>query len=159
MQVERRMHPRYQIKGNAFAIINPEPVRLVPILDIAMGGAGVYVNNEDQWLNTSSKLEIMVADCSFYLANIAFDSISDCRAFPANPSNLIDGRRCSIRFGTLTPSQKSELKFFIRNHTQRGMLWQLYQTFSKLLHAGSAQKHSTPSCNPGLWQNLHGPTV
>jgi len=159
MQVERRRYPRYQVKSNAFAVINPEPVRLVPILDIAMGGAGVYVNNEDQWLTKSSKLEIMVADCSFYLANIAFDSISDCRAFPATHSNLVDGRRCSIKFGTLTPGQKSELKYFIRNYTHRGVLWQVYRKFSKVLHAGNSQKHSAPSCNPGLWQNLHGPTV
>ena len=159
MQVERRKHPRYQVKDNAFAIVNPEPVRLVPILDIAMGGAGVYVNNEDQWLNKSSKLEIMVDDCSFYLANIAFDAISNCRAFPVEQSNLLNGRRCSIKFGTLTPSQKSKLKYFIRNHTHRGMLWQVYQKFSKRLHAGSGSKHSAPNCNPGLWQNLHGPTI
>jgi len=159
MQVERRRYPRYQVKENAFAVINPEPVRLVPILDIALGGAGVFVNNEDQWQTKSSKLEIMVADCSFYLANIAFASISDCQAFPANPSNLIEGRRCSIKFGTLTPSQKSELKYFIRNHTRRGLLWELYRRFSKVLHTDISQKHSTPSCNPGLWRNLHGPSV
>lgn len=159
MQDERRRYPRYQVRSNAFAVINPEPVRLVPILDIAMGGAGVYVNNEDQRLTKSSKLEIMVVDCSFYLANIAPDSISDCRAFPATHSNLIDGRRCSMKFGTLTPGQKSELKYFIRNHTQRGVLRQVYRKFSKILHTGSSQKHSAPSCNPGLWQNLHGPTV
>ncbi len=87
MQDERRRHPRYKVKDNAFAIINPEPVRLVPILDIAMGGVGVYVNNEDQWLNKVSKLEIMVADCSFFLANLPFESISDFKAFPVNPYN------------------------------------------------------------------------
>ena len=76
MQVERRLYPRYQVKGNAYAIINPDPVRLVPILDVALGGAGVYVNNEDQWLSQSSKLEIMVADCSFYLENVPFEAVS-----------------------------------------------------------------------------------
>jgi len=159
MQVERRKHPRYKVKNNAFAIVNPEPVRLVPILDISMGGAGIYLNNEDPWLNKSSKLEIMVADCSFYLANITFDAISNCRAFPADSSNLVDGRRCSIKFGALTHSQKSELKFFIRTHTQRGLLWQVMQKLRKGLHPAAAQKHSPPSCNPGLWQNLHGPTA
>ena len=159
MQVERRKHPRYNVKKNAFAIVNPEPVRLVPILDIAMGGAGIYVNNEDQWQNQSSTLEIMVADCSFYLANIPFDFIASCKAFPANPSNLADGRRCSIKFGTLTHSQKSELKYFIRTHTQRGLLWQVMHRFTNGLLPAAAHKHSAPSCNPGLWQNLHGPTV
>lgn len=159
MQVERRRHPRYKVKDDAFAIISPEPVRLVPILDIAMGGIGVYVNNEDPWLNRVSKLEIMVADCSFYLTNIPFESVSNGKAFPANPSNLIDGRRCSLKFGTLTHRQKSELKYFIRNYVQRGTLWQVMQKFSKVLHPTRAHQHSEPSCNTGVWQNLHRPTV
>ncbi len=159
MQVERRRHPRYKVKNNAFAIINPEPVRLVPILDIAMGGVGVYVNDSDQWLNKASKLEIMVADCSFYLENLPFESISDFKAFPANSSNLLDGRRCSLKFGTLTPSQKSKLKYFIRNYAQGGTIWQVRRKFSKLLHPFRAHKHSGQSCNTGIWQNFHRPTI
>jgi hypothetical protein len=159
MQVERRRHQRYKIKDNAFAIINPEPVRLVPILDIAMGGVGVYVNDREQWLIEASKLEIMVADCSFYLANLPFESIANFNAFPAKPSNLIDGRRCSLKFSTLTLSQKTELKYFIRNYAQRGTLWQVVQKFSKMLHPSRTQKHSGPSCNTGIWQNAHRPTV
>jgi len=159
MQVERRRHQRYKIKDNAFAIINPEPVRLVPILDIALDGVGVYVNNEDHWLNKVSKLEIMVADCSFYLENLPVESISNFKAFPANPSHLIDGRRCSLKFGSLTLNQKTELKYFIRNYAQMGILWQVMQKFSKVLHPFRAQNHSAPSCNTGIWQNLHRPTV
>ena len=159
MQVERRRHLRYKVKDNAFAIINSEPVRLVPILDIAMGGLGVYMNDDDQWLNKASKLEIMVADCSFYLENIPFEAISNFKAFPANVSNLLDGRRNSLMFGTLTPSQKSELKYFIRSYTQGGTFRQVMQRFSKLLHPSSEHKHSGPSCNTSIWQNLHRPTV
>ncbi|CAB1060451.1 hypothetical protein D1BOALGB6SA_5217 [Olavius sp. associated proteobacterium Delta 1] len=159
MQIERRKHQRYKVKDNAFAIINPEPVRLVPILDVAMEGVGVYVNNEDQWLNKASKLEIMVADCSFYLENLSFESISDFNALPANPSNLFDGRRCSLKFGTLTLSQKSELKYFIRNYAQGGTLWQVMQKFSNVWHPFRAHKHSGPRCNSVVWQNFHRPTV
>jgi hypothetical protein len=159
MQVERRRQQRFKIKDNAFAIINLEPVRLVPILDIAMGGVGVYVNGRDQWLNEASKLEIMVADCSFYLENLPFESISDFKAFPANPSNLLDGRHCSLKFGTLTPSQKSELKYFIRNYAQGGTIWQVMHKFSKVLHPLRVHKHSGPSCNIGIWQNWHRPTI
>ena len=159
MQVERRKNQRYNVKDSAFVIINPEPVRLVPILDIALGGVGVYVNNEDHWLNKVSKLEIMVADCSFYLANLPVESISNFKAFPANPSYPIDGRRCSLKFGSLTLSQKTELKYFIRNYAQMGILWQVMQKFSKVLHPFRAQNHSAPSCNTGIWQNLQRPTV
>ena len=127
MQIERRQQTRYQVNDDAFAIINPEPVKLVPILDIAMDGIGVYVNNQDKWLKNATKIEIMVADCSFYLENIPFKPISDSKALPTNATNLLDGRRCSLKFGRLTPSQKSELKYFIRNYTQGGVFWQIRQ--------------------------------
>lgn len=159
MQVERRQQTRYQVNDDAFAIINPEPVKLVPILDIAMDGIGVYVNNQDKWLKNATKIEIMVADCSFYLENIPFKPISDSKALPTNATNLLDGRRCSLKFGRLTPSQKSELKYFIRNYTQGGAFWQIRQKISKLLQPFRVNKHTAPSCNTGMWQNLQRPTV
>lgn len=159
MQVERRRNIRYPVHDNAFAIINPEPVKLVPILDVAMDGIGVYVNSEDKWLDKASMLEIMVADCSFYLQHIPFESVFDAKAFPKNQSNLLDGRRCSLRFGKLMSSQKTELQYFIRNYTQASPVWQVVQKFSKMLQPFRANKHSAPSCNTGIWQNLHRPTV
>jgi len=159
MQVERRRHLRYKVKDNAFAIINSEPVRLVPILDIAIGGLGVSMNGDDLWLNKASKLEIMVADCSFYLENIPFETISNFKAFPANVSNLPGGRHGSLKFGSLTPSQKSELKYFIRNYTQGGTIRQVMQRFSKVLHPFREHKHSGSSGNTGIWQNLHRPPI
>jgi len=159
MQVERRKHPRYKVKDNAFAIINSDPVRLAPILDVAIGGLGVLMNGDGQWLNQASKLEIMVADCSFYLENIPFEAISNFKALPANVSNLPGGRRCSLIFGSLTPSQKSELKYFIRSYTQGGAFRQVMQRFSKVLHPFREHNHSGPSCNTRIWQNLHRPSV
>ncbi len=159
MQADRREQTRYKVNDAAYAIINPEPFKLVPILDITMKEIGVYVNNGDPWLNNASKLEIMVADCSFYLENIPFEPISDFKAFPADSSDLLDGRRCSLKFGNLTPGQKSELNFFIRNYTQGGTFWQVRQKFGKLLNSFRSNKHSAPSCNTGILQNVHRPTV
>ncbi len=159
MQVERRTHQRYKVKDSAFAIISPDPVKLVPILDIAMGGIGIYVNSQNRWLKNASTLEIMVADCSFYLANLPIEFVSDHKASPAIPSNLLNGRRYCLEFGPLTASQKSELKYFIRNYSQgrtfRQMLWRV----SKALYPSKASNHTEPSCNTGLWENMHRPTV
>jgi len=159
VQVERRRHPRYKVKDSAFAIISPEPVRLVPIIDIAMEGIGVYANNPDQWLIEPSKLEIMVADCSFYLENIPFEFIASFNALPANVPNLLEGRRYSLKFGTLTAGQKSELKYFIRNYTQGDTIRQIMQRFSRLLHPLRDDNHSSARCRTGIWQNLHRPTM
>ena len=159
MQVERRRHPRFKVNDNAFAVLNPEPVRLVPILDIGLGGIGIYLNDQNQWPDNASKLEIMVADCSFYLENIPFEAISNFKALPANVSKLPGGRRCSLIFGSLSPSQKSELKYFIRSYTQGGAFRQVMQRFSKVLHPFREHNHSGPSCNTRIWQNLHRPSV
>jgi hypothetical protein len=159
MQDERRRHRRYRVKDNAFAVVNPEPVKLVPILDIALEGIGVWVNDGEELLRESSKLEIMLADCSFYLENLPLESISTAKAFPASNSNLLEGRRCSIKFGNLTSHQESELKYFIRNYAQGGKIRQVIQKFSKVFYPFRAHKHSGQSCNTGIWQNLHRPTV
>jgi c-di-GMP-binding flagellar brake protein YcgR len=158
MPVERRRQPRYRVKDNAFAVINDEPVKLVPILDIAMGGLGVYVHEGALRMNESSKLEIMLADCSFYMENLPFELISNFKAFPARPANLLDGRRFSLKFGKLMPRQKSQLIYFIRNYTEGRVMLQLLQRFNKLLHPSRAPKYAGQSCNTGIWQGLHRPT-
>ena len=159
MRVERRIHQRYRVKDRAYAVVNPEPVKLVPILDIGLEGIGVYLNNGEELLKASSKLEIMVADCSFYLENLPFKSISTIKAVPASSSNLLEGRRCSLRFGKLTARQKRELKYFIRTYTQRGVIMQVMQKFSKLVGSFGNNKHAGQTCNAGMWQNLHRPTI
>ena len=158
MPVERRRLPRYKIKDNAFAVINNQPIKLVPILDIAMGGLGVFVSGGALGINESSRLEIMVADCSFYMENLPFEVISILEAFPARPSNLIDGRRFSLQFGKLMPRQQSQLKYFIRTYTEGRVILQLLQRVNKLLHPFRAPKYAGQSCNTGIWQGLHRPT-
>ena len=154
MQTEQRKHRRFKVKENAFAVINQDPVKLVPILDVAMGGLGVYVNDGAKWINDSQKLEIMVADCSFYLDNLPFEIISNFRAFPGDASNMLDGNRYSLKFGNLRPAQKSRLKYFIRNYTRRGSKFQLLQKFNKLLHTTWTNKYTEQNCNLGIWQGL-----
>jgi len=155
MQAEKRKHRRFRVKENAFAVINQDPVRLVPILDIAMGGLGIYVNDGAKWMNDSQKLEIMVADCSFYLDSIPFEIISNFRAFPGDASNMLDGRRYSLKFGNLRPVQKARLKYFIRNYAHGGSKFQFLWKFSKLLHPTWTNKYAGQSCNLGIWQGLH----
>ena len=155
MQTEQRKHRRFKVKENAFAVLNQNPVRLVPILDIAMGGLGIYVNDGAKWMNDSQKLEIMVADCSFYLDSIPFEIISNFRAFPGDASNMLDGRRYSLKFGNLRPAQKARLKYFIRNYTRGGSKFQFLRKFSKLLHPARTNIYAEQSCNLGIWQSLH----
>ena len=155
MQRERRQHRRLKVKENAFAVISPDPVKMVPIIDIAMGGLGVYVNNGAKRINDCAKLEIMVADCSFYLDNLPFEIITSFRAFPGDSSNMLDGRRYNLKFSNLRPVQKARLKYFMRNYTHSGLKFQFLRKFRKLPHSTWTNRHSELSCNLGAWQGLH----
>ena len=155
MQAERRKHRRYKVLDNAFAVINPDPIKMVPIVDIAVGGLGIYVDNGAKWMNEPPKLEIMVADCSFYLDNLPFEIIANFKAFPWDASNILDGRRYSLKFGNLRPVQKSRLKYFMRNYTRGGSKLRLLRRFSSLLHSNWTSNYSEPSCHLGIRQGLH----
>jgi c-di-GMP-binding flagellar brake protein YcgR len=159
MPIERRKHRRFQVKDNAFTVINSDPVKVVPIIDIGMGGLGIYLDDGARWLDTSSKLEIMVADCSFYLEKLPFQIVANVRAFPDNTANLMDGRRYGIKFGNLRPAQKAQLKYFIRNYTEGGLILQFQQKINQWLHPIWASKYASDSCKTGIWQSLHRSSV
>ena len=155
MQVERRKIRRFQVKDNGFAVINSDPVKLAPIIDISLGGLGIYLDDGSRWMDTSSKLEIMAADCSFYLENLPFKIVSNFRPFPENSASLIDGKRFSIKFCNLSPSQKASLKHFIRTYSEGGIILQALQKFNKLLRPIRSNKYSKKSCDTRIWQSLH----
>jgi c-di-GMP-binding flagellar brake protein YcgR len=155
MQAERRKHRRFKVKDNAFAVINPDPVKMVPIVDIAMGGLGIYVDTGVKWVNDCSKLEIMAADCSFYLDNLPVEIITNFKAFPWDASNVLDGRRYSLKFGNLRPAQKSRLKHFMRKYTRSSSKLQLMRKISNLLHPTWTNNYSEQSCRLGFRQGLH----
>jgi len=155
MQAERRKQRRFKVKDNAFAVINPDPVKMVPIVDIAMGGLGIYVDSGVKWVNDCSKLEIMVADCSFYLDNLPVEIITNFKAFPWDASNVLDGRRYSLKFGNLRPAQKSRLKHFMRNYTRSSSKLQLMRKISNLLHPTWTNSYPEQSCRLGFRQGLH----
>ena len=158
MANERRKYPRYRVNDNAFALINSEPVKLFRILDIAMGGLGIYVQDAVQWKDHSARLEIMAADCSFYMENLPYELTSDSRALLERPPNPFDGRRVSLRFGKLMSRQQVQLKYFIRNYTEGRMMLQLLQRLNKMLHPFRTPRYAAQSCTAGMLQGLHRPT-
>lgn len=159
MHNERRKHRRYRVKGNVFTVINPDPVQVVPILDIGMGGLGIYLDERTRWPVTSSKLEIMVADCSFYLEKLPFQIVANVKVFPQNNSNLVDGCRCGVKFGNLHPGQASCLKYFLCHYTEKGSLSLILHWLSRILDPIQANSPSTRICNTRTWQSQHRPSL
>ncbi len=148
METERRKYPRFNIRDNAFAVFQPEPVKLIPIVDVGLGGLGVGVNGiniSDGWIKKASSLEILIDDCSFYMDNLGYELLSKFRSVDRNtssPFQIIYG----LKFVDLMPSQRSQLKYFIRNHTTGGKTPKFIRNFNQQFHQFLGKKDYGAAC-------------
>jgi hypothetical protein len=137
--VGHRCHQRYQLKevtfalirsiangplnildksmgGIACAVFDAKPAKLGKIDNISMGGLMFqHVDNKTQ-LTSEFVLDILLADCRFYLAAIPFQIITDVVIPEDVPGEPIEMRRVRLQFQTLSAYQQARLKGFIRNH-------------------------------------------
>jgi hypothetical protein len=115
--VERRKHKRFHAEDGTFAVLGPRSGKIGQVMDISMGGlAFSYVAGEDQ-PNRSYKLGILLAEHSFNLTKIPFETIWDKEAEQL-PSSSLRMSRCGLQFGELTRNQKSQLEYFIQSYTE-----------------------------------------
>jgi hypothetical protein len=158
MRVERRKHTRYCVRDAAFAVFKPEPVKLVPIVDVSFGGLGVSVNGisgSEHWSNSCSFLEIMEGDGSFYLDNLPYEILPGARSLGLKAVPSLQNQFYGVKFLNLMPSQMSHLKHFIHQHTIGGMTPQIIRKFEHILHQFLGRKQFGNSCQ-NIW--LHRPT-
>lgn len=114
--VERRKHKRFQVPTGAFVGIGPDFTKVGRPGDISMGGlAFSYVGSEEP--SNGSYLDLFSTDSYFYLCYLPINTISDCELVNKAPFNSKTMRRCTVKFGKLTHSQKFQLAHFIQNHT------------------------------------------
>ena len=148
MEIERRIHPRFSVRDNAFAVFQSEPVKLVPIVDIGMGGLGIGVNGINtgaEWLNGASCLEILMDDCSFYMDNIGYELLPKLRSVPPNADSSFQNIY-GLKFIDLMRNQQSQLKSFIRNHTTGGMTPKFIRKLNQHFHQFFDKKNYGPAC-------------
>ena len=136
---ERRTCTRFQVKAHAFALIRSapcqpiclidrsmgeiacdvfrsKPIKLGRINNIGMGGLVFrYIASQAQ-SNGSSVLDILFADCGFYLGNVSFKTISDIELSEDVPIDSVKMKQLRVQFKKITPKQKIQLDYFIRNH-------------------------------------------
>ena len=148
MAIERRKNPRYCVRDSAFAIFRPEPVKLVPIVDISLGGLGIGVNGikmSADGLNGAARLEILMDDGYFYMDNLPYQLLPQYRSFPRNDVGSFQNIY-GVKFGDLMSSQQNQLKYFIRNHTRGGMTPKFIRKFNQHLHQIIGKKDFGNSC-------------
>ena len=136
---DSRQDIRFQLNGNAFALIrsnqtgplkiygksmgciacavfNAKPVKLGKIDNISMGGLMFHHVDSKTHLSKALVLDILLADCGFYLSNLAFKTITDGVVPDDISDNLLEMRQVRLQFQKLSADQLDKLKKFIFNH-------------------------------------------
>ena len=139
MRIEYRYHQRFQLDKDAFALIrsisaaplkisgksmgciacavlNTKPVKLGKIDNISMGGLMFHHADNKEQLRQALVLDILLADCGFYLANIPFKTITDVVIPDEVFDDAIEIRQVRLQFQKLNAFQQARLKDFIKNH-------------------------------------------
>jgi hypothetical protein len=138
-RIECRYHERFQLNKDAFALIrsipagplniqgksmgciacavfNAKPAKLGKIDNISMGGLMFHHVDSKAQLSQALVLDILLADCGFYLANMPFKTITDVVIPDEVSSDAIEIRQVRLQFQKLNVDQQARLKDFIVNH-------------------------------------------
>ena len=88
------------------------------IKDLSKNGLSFcYPDNGKTATDESFKLDILLADCGFYLEDLPFESVSDFKLDDDFPFNSIKMRQLGVRFKDMTRSQTFKLRYLIHHHT------------------------------------------
>ena len=81
-----------------------------------MGGLMFYHADSKEKFSQALVLDILMADCGFYLADMSFKTITDVLIPDEIASDAIEIRQVRLKFQQLTAIQQARLKNFILNH-------------------------------------------
>jgi hypothetical protein len=158
MKVERRSHPRFNVRTNAFAVLEADPVQIVPIVDVSLGGIAVYHPIGEQWPQSLTRLEIMVADCSFFMQKVPFEMAGTADVFQTHTIESIRKKRYGIKFGKLAAGQRKQIKHFIRHYAGNGLTHQIIDRFHKIINHHWSSKYAKDNCDI-VWNNYQHPMM
>jgi hypothetical protein len=107
---ERRTHKRFPAKERALVSLRSDAygMLLYHLIEISNGGLSFRYLREDVLINGSSELSIVIED-NYYMTEIPVETVSDSPLV----NSYIPFRRRGLRFGELSPMQKSQLNDFI----------------------------------------------
>ena len=138
--MERRNHQRYGVKPGtfailrstsielskindmsmgeiAFAVIKSKPVKMGQITNISKNGLAFHYIDRQNGSNNLFKMDILFAGEAFYLDRLLFKPVFDIVVETDIPLNSFTIRKCGVQFGELDHRQRSQLEYFICNHT------------------------------------------
>ncbi len=122
--VERRRMKRFKVKEGTFAEFHKPRlfklgksriIKSIPIIDISLKGLAFQYTDRNMWSPNFNELSISRIADEVKIDKVPYKAVSDYSI--SNVANSTFLRRCSVKFGELTPAQKSQLNHFIQNHT------------------------------------------
>ena len=115
--VERRKHKRFKVQKGVFAAFRPPSTTIGQIIDISRRGLAFrYIDGEEP-SNESSELDILIADNTFHVDKVPFETISDFEIGNEFPFSSMTLKRRGVQFGEMTHSQISQLDYFMQHYT------------------------------------------
>jgi hypothetical protein len=138
-RVEHRRHKRFHLREDAFALIrsisveplniqgksmgciacavfDSRPARLGKIDNICMGGLMFQHVAGKTKLDRTLVLEILLADCGFYLANMPFEIKADVVLPDDIPDSPVEMRQVRLQFQNLSANQQAKLNELLLNN-------------------------------------------
>ena len=140
MMMERRKHQRYGVKPGtfailrstsielskikdmsmgeiAFAVIKSKPIKMGQIADISKDGLAFHYIDRQVGTHRLFKMDILFARDAYYLDRLLFKPVFDLEVETDIQLNSFTIRKCGVQFGELNQQQRSQLEYFICNHT------------------------------------------
>lgn len=109
---EHRKNNRFRVSRDAFVALGPHFNRVGRLTDIHKDGLKFHYIARKEPPQKSFEIDIFLTDGDFYLEKVPCEKVADIETL-GTPSI----RQCTVQFGELSPDQKSQLEYFIQNHT------------------------------------------
>jgi len=101
----------------AFAVMRSNPAKMGQIVNISMGGLVFQYALDVQGSVKPSCLDILLADCRFYLDSLNFEMVADVSSPGEFEFETVKTGLISVKFKDLTARQKKQLSHFLKHHT------------------------------------------
>jgi len=108
---------RFRAPKDAFVALRSDYLKLGQIEHVSMDGLEFHYATSEGPLSEPFELDIFLAGSAFYLYKVPFQTVSDSDTVNETPFPSLPIRQCAVRFGELTPNQRSQLEYFIQNYT------------------------------------------
>ncbi|MCP3953738.1 MAG: hypothetical protein GY697_16190 [Desulfobacterales bacterium] len=101
----------------AFAVMRSKPAKFGQIVNISMGGLVFQYAQDTQGPARPSYMDILLADCRYYLDSIDFEIVADVPSPDEFEFDSVKTGLISVKFKNLTAAQKKQLNYFLKNYT------------------------------------------